>query len=75
MRIVTVHEWLRQCEAEHPGCRTQSIFSQNSVLPARILDISQSGSIEEVALINPSTLEGSFKYLALSHCVCAFHHR
>jgi hypothetical protein len=43
-------------------------------LPARILDIGQSGSKEVIALINPHTVEGSFKYLALSHCASTFHH-
>lgn len=69
MRIVTAHEWLRRCEAEHPGCRVQSTFSQNKVFPARILDVDRSGSKDTVALIDPYAVKGAFKHLALSHCV------
>jgi hypothetical protein len=71
MRIVTAYQWLHQCEAEHSGCKAQSIFTQNRVLPARVLDVSQNA---DVALVNPCDIEGNFNYLALSHCVGDLHH-
>ncbi|RFU32519.1 hypothetical protein B7463_g3829, partial [Scytalidium lignicola] len=67
-RMVTVHEWLRECDAEHPGCKAQSSLSQKSVLPMRLLDVNQNGSIEYMVLVRTGTVRESLKYLALSHC-------